>query len=64
MARELGLSKDDAERKPRAKPKPKAKGAAGGGGGAGRKRRVSNATTGVAKRCPGQSQLTSRVYAE
>ena len=47
MARELGLSKDDAERKPRAKPKPKAKAAAGAGGGPGRKRRVSNATTGV-----------------
>ena len=29
MARELGLSKDDAERKPRAKPKPKAKAANG-----------------------------------
>jgi len=47
VARELGLSKDDAERKPRAKPKPKAKAAAGAGGGPGRKRRVSNATTGA-----------------
>ena len=46
MARELGLSKDDAERKPRAKPKPKGvkKDAAGGGsGGAGRKRRPASA---------------------
>ena len=45
VARELGLSKDDAERKPRAKPKPKAKrdNSAAGGSGAGRKRRPASA---------------------